>query len=234
MAEQSLQEQIEAINRKLDLVLEEVALQQRHRREMEDLKDDLTRLARGVYKDAVQELEDVHDHLNTGDVLSLLKKLLRNVNTISRTIEQMEGVRDFLQDAAPLARESFLELMQKLDALDRKGYFLFLKESARVLDTIVTTFSADDVRRLGENIVTILTTVKNLTQPDILNAVNNALTVYRTVGVKAEEEVKLLALLKELNSPEARRGLAFTVNVLKGIAAPKQENMTAVHDKENP
>ncbi len=234
MPDQSLQEQIEAINRKLDLVLEEVALQQRYRREMEDLKDDLTRLARGVYKDAVQELEDVHDHLNTGDVLALLKKLLRNVNTISRTIEQMESVRDFLQDAAPLARESFLELMQKLDAMDRKGYFLFLKESARVLDTIITTFSAEDVRKLGDNIVTILTTVKNLTQPDVLTAVNNALPVYRTAGPETEEEVKLLALLRELNTPEARRGLAFTVRLLKGIATSKQEQLTTVYDKENP
>ncbi|HEX8960114.1 MAG TPA: hypothetical protein VF775_00920 [Geobacteraceae bacterium] len=231
MPNPTLQEQIDGINRKLDLVLEEIALQQRHRREMEDLRDDLMRVARGIYKDAVQELEDVHDHLSTGDMLFLTKKLLRNVTTITHTIEQLESVRDFLQDAAPLARESFLELMNKLDEMDRKGYFVFFKEIGAVLDRVITTFSADDLRKLGDNIVAILNTVKNVTQPDMLQSINGALAAYRTADLTVPDDVTLLSVLKGLNSPEARRGLALTVQLLKSLATPEGAALTPANEQ---
>ncbi len=219
MTENNLQQQINAINGKLDTILEEIALQQRHRREMEDLKDDLMRVAKDVYQTAVVELEDVHDHLNTGDVMALGKKLLRNVNTLSQTIEQLESLRDFLNDAAPLARESFIDAMNKLDEFDRKGYFAFAKELGTVADNVVTSFSKEDVRALGENIVTILNTVKSMTQPDMLHAVNNALTVYKKLDMEVEDDVSLMTLIRELNTPEAKKGLAFAVRFLKSIAS---------------
>ena len=43
---------------------------------MEDLKDDLYRVGKDLYETAIVELEEVHDHLNTGDILHLGKKLL--------------------------------------------------------------------------------------------------------------------------------------------------------------
>ena len=179
MNDQDLQEQIDAINQKLDTILEEISLQRRHRQEIEDLKDDLMRVGKDVYQTALVELEDVHDHLSTGDVMHLGKKLLRNVNTITATFEQLESLRDFLQDISPLARESFLDLMNKLDEFDRKGYFAFVREMGKVVDKVVTSFSAEDVKNLGDNIVTIVNTVKHMTQPDMLHAVNNALNVYK-------------------------------------------------------
>jgi hypothetical protein len=138
MSEQFLQDQIDAMNRKLDLILQEIELQQRHRREIEDLKDDLMRVGKDVYQSAVVELEDVHDYLQTGDILYLGKKLLRNVTTLTRMFEQLESMRDFLQDAAPLARESFIDFMHTLDEFDRKGYFAFMRELGRVADKVVT------------------------------------------------------------------------------------------------
>jgi uncharacterized protein YjgD (DUF1641 family) len=219
MNEQYLQDQIDAMNRKLDLILQEIELQQRHRREIEDLKDDLMRVGKDVYQSAVVELEDVHDYLQTGDILYLGKKLLRNVTTLTRMFEQLESMRDFLQDAAPLARESFIDFMHTLDEFDRKGYFAFMRELGRVADKVVTSFSTEDVRNLGDNIVTILNTVKTMTQPDVLHAVNNALTVYKKLDMEVKDDVSLFALMKELNTPEARKGMAFAVRFLKSLAS---------------
>ena len=81
---------IDEINKKLDLILEEIELQKKHRREMDDLKDDLMRVGKDIYNSAVVELEEVHDHLQTGDMLHLGKKLLRNVNNISKMFDQLE------------------------------------------------------------------------------------------------------------------------------------------------
>ena len=219
MNDQSLQLQIDEINRKLDTILEEILLQQRHRREMEDLKDDVMRVGKDLYQTAVIELEGIHDSFDTNDILNLGKKVLRNVGTITKTFEQLESLRDFIQDGSPLVRQAFIDFMNKLDELDRKGYFAFVKELGRVIDKVVTSFTPEDVKNLGENIVTIINTVKSLTQPDILRAINNAITLYKKLDIEVSGDISLLSLIKEVNTPEAKRGLAFAVRFLESIAA---------------
>ena len=221
MDAQALQTQIDSINAKLDLIVEEIELQRRHRRAMDDLKDDLMRVGKDLYQTAVTELEEVHDHMDTGDMLFLGKKLLRNVKTLTRTVEQLENARDFVQDFAPVSRELFQDMLARLDELDRKGYFAFARELTNVSDRVVTSFSVDDVRHLGDNIVTILNTVKNLTQPDMLHAINNAVSVYEKLDIEIKGDVSLLSLMKQMNTPEVKRGLAFALQFLKSLAEQK-------------
>ncbi len=221
MNEKTTQQQLDEIQAKLNIILEEIELQRRHRREMNDLKDDLMRVGKDVYSTAIEELEEVHDQLSTGDIWYLFKKLLRNVNNITRTFEQLESAKDFFNDFAPVSRELTIDLMNKLDEFDRKGYFAFLKELEKILDRIVTSFSADDVKNLGDNIVTILETVKNLTQPDMLQTINSAVSVYRKLDIEIEEDISTLKLIKELNNPETRKGLAFAIKFLKNLASRK-------------
>lgn len=224
MADKNMQNQIDEINKKLDIILEEIEHQKRHRREMDDLKDDLTRVGKDLYLTAVDELEEVHDHISTGDMLYLGKKVLRNVNNITKMLEQLESVTDFIHDASPLTREYILDFMKKMDELDRKGYFEFIKESTKILDNIVTGFSVADVKKLGDNIVTIMNTVKNLTQPDMLHSINNAVAVYKKLDIEVEKKVSVFKLLKELNNPELKRGIAFSIQFLKNLTKKPEEN----------
>ena len=117
----------------------------------------------------------------------------------------------------------FNELLQKLDSLDRKGYFDFGRELLRIVDTVVTSFTVDDVRALRESIVAIVSTVKNMTQPEMLASIDNAIHFYGQMGVTVEEDVSTWDLLKELNSPETRRGMAFMVRFLQNIAETRNE-----------
>ncbi len=224
MEEKNLQTQIDSLNSKLDIILEEIELQRQHRREMDDLKDDVMRVGKDLYQTAIVELEEVHDYLNTGDILHLSKKLLRNVNTISGVVDQLESVKDFLQDAAPLTRESIIDIMNKLDEFDRKGYFEFVRELSKALDNVVTSFTVEDVKNLGENIVTILNTIKNLTQPEMLHTIDNALNVYKNLDIEVSDKVSTFSLLKELNSAETKRGLAFAIRFLKKLSSQTIDN----------
>jgi len=233
MKEQDMQLQIDAINQKLDLILEEIELQKRHRREIEDLKDDLVRVGKDVYQTALVELEEVHDHLDTGDILFLSKKILRNVKTLTKTFEQLESVKDFFEDFSPISRELAIDFMHKMDDFDRKGYFEFAKEMGKGVDNVISSFSVDDVKNLSDNIVTILTTIKNLTQPDMLQAINNAVGLYKNMNIEVDEKVSMISLLKELNTPEMKRGLSFSIKFLKSMAlnAPEQNINKTVIDK---
>ncbi len=220
MNEKNIQTQIEELSQKMDVILEEIELQRRHRREMDDLKDDLMRVGKDMYQTAIHELEDVHDHMSTGDALFLAKKLLRNINTMTAMFEQLESIRDFVKDFAPISRELSIDVMHTLDEFDRKGYFAFMKELSAVLDRIVTSFTVDDVRSLGDNIVTILNTIKSLTQPDMLHTINNAVNVYTKLDIEVKDDVSFLKLIKDFNTPETRKGLAFAVQFLRSLAAP--------------
>ena len=118
-------------------------------------------------------------------------------------------------------------MMNKLDELDRKGYFEFLAELVKVGDTVVTSFSPEDVQRLGENIVTILDTVKSLSQEDVLRTVNNGLSVYRQLPIDVPEKVTTWQLIRELNTPEMRRGLVYLIRFQKSLVALEAENEPA-------
>lgn len=217
MIDTKTQSQIDEINKKLDIILKEIDLQKSHRAEMNDLKEDLIRVAKDVYSTAVFELEEVHDHINTGDILHLSKKLLRNINNISKMFDQLESIRDFVDDASPLVRKSIIDLMKNLDDFDRKGYFQFIKELRNITDNVVTSFSTEDLKNLGDKIVSILNTVKNLTQPDMLHAINNALAVYKNLDIEIGKDVSIIKLIREFNTPGVKRGLAFGLRFLKNI-----------------
>ena len=218
MEEIKMQDQVNEIYKKLDIILEEIELQRKHRREIEDLKDDLMRVGKDVYQTTVEELEEVADHIQTGDMLHLGKKLLRNVNNISGMFDQLESMNGLLKDLAPISREIAIDFMAKLDEFDRKGYFDFMKEISKAMDNVVESFTVEDVRALGDNVVTILNTVKNLTQPDMLQAFDNALTVYKKLDIEVDEKISYFTLIKRMNTPEMRRGIAFAIRFLKSMA----------------
>lgn len=213
-----IQLQLEEINSKLNFIMEEVELQKKHRLELQDFKEDIMRVIKDLYDTSLEELEQVHDYLKTGDILDFFKKSLRNINNLAKFLEQLENVRDFLKDFGPISKSLSKDLMNKLDEFDRKGYFEFMKEAKGIVDNIVTSFTVDDVKALGDNIVTILNTVKNLTQLDMLNAINNAVNVYKKLEIEIKEDVSLLRLIKELNTPETKKALFYSIQFLKKLS----------------
>ena len=224
MQDQTVQTQIDEINHKLDIIIEEIEKQKQRRREMDDLKNDLMRVGDDLYSTAITELEEVSDYMQTGDILHLGKKLLRNINTFNKLFDQLESARDFFEDASPLVRESIIDFMNKMDEFDRKGYFQFMKELQKVMDKIVTSFTVEDVKALGENVVTILNTIKSLTQPDMLHSINNAVKVYNKLDIEIEEDVSYFQLFKRMNTKEMRNGIAFGIKFLKSLAEQQYTN----------
>jgi len=168
--------------------LVEVDELRRLRREVEELKDDLSRVAKDLLSTTVRELEDVASFVHSGDFSDLAKRLLRNTNTIIDMLVQLESARDFVKDATPLARALMNDTLGSLDDFDKKGYFDKGREMARALDNIVAEFSIEDVQQLANNATTILHTIKSLTQPEMLEAADNAIEIYRKIDFNTIEE----------------------------------------------
>jgi uncharacterized protein YjgD (DUF1641 family) len=216
-----LEQQLSEIRQQLEVVTEYVRAEQRRQREMTELKQDLALIGKDVFQAAVVELEEVGEHFDSQDLLFLLKKLLRNTRNLNKMLDQVESVYGFWEDAKPLGKEVFSDLLEHLDQFDRKGYFEFLKAMLQLFDTIVTSFTVEDVTLLRENIVSILLTIKNLTQPDMLKSLNNTVSFFQKMDVAVEKDVSLLALMKEFRDPEVRRGIAFLLTFAKNMASVK-------------
>lgn len=219
LANATLAERLDTLDRKLDLVLAEVEEVRRIRREVEELRDDLTRVGKDLLQTATVELEGAAPFVHTGDFAALATRLLRNVNTLNELLVQLESAREFVTDAAPLGRQLFSDGLAKLDELDRKGYFAMGRELQRALDNVVANFSVEDVRLLADNLVAILQTVKNLTQPEMLQAINNAVEVYKKIDFDTMEEYSPWRAFREVNKPEMRRGLGFLIVFLRNLSA---------------
>jgi len=210
--------QLNDIQTKLDAISLELDYQRRHRQEMEELKSDLSIIAKDAFDTAVVELEDVAPFVQTGDFIYLVKKLLRNTNNIIGMMEKLESTVGFIEDIKPIGQSLFNDTLYKLDEVDQRGYFEFFREMTHVLDKIVQHFTVDDVEQLADNVVTILETVKGLTQPDMLKAINNAVQIYRHIDLEHVKDISVFKAMWELNTPEMKRGLGFLMTFIKNIA----------------
>jgi uncharacterized protein YjgD (DUF1641 family) len=217
---------LDAIEAKLDRLTDYMETELRHRREMQELKSDLAVIGKDLFQAAVVELDEVAGHFDTKDLLGLIKKLLRNTRNLNRMLDQMSSTADFLEDIRPIGKQIFQEWLETLNELDRKGYFTFLREMAGILDTIVTSYSVDDLRQLRANAVTILNTVKNITQPDMMNSVNHAADFFRKMDIPVEKNISLTTLVRQLGDPEVRRGIYFLLQFAKNMAGPSAARTT--------
>ena len=222
MVDQNLELQLRSIDQKLNLITEELAVVRRQREELNELKQDLTIIAKDLFSTAIDEFEDIAPFVQTGDFLHLLKKILQNTQNITMVMTKFESGLDFFADAKPVTKELFSTTLEKLDEFDQKGYFQFIKELLNVADRIVGHFPEEDVKLLGDNIITILETVKELTQPEMLAAINNAVGIYKNLDPKDIPQYSIWKVMREINTPEIKRGIGFVITFLKKITAEQE------------
>lgn len=85
------------------------------------------------------------------------------------------------------------------------------------MDKVVTSFTKEDVRQLSDNIVLILKTVKDMTQPEIMHMVHDSIVVVE----EEPADTSLLGIIKQLNDPAVKKGLVKTLNILKNVSTVK-------------
>ncbi len=218
MDEKNIQIQINELNQKMDIILEHVNQQRLKADAIEDLISDLSIVGKDMYDASVEELDNRAVEIDPDELRNLGIGLLRNVKNFNQLLVLFESANDFMKDAGPIANEVIIDLTKKLHEFEKKGYFEFFGEAANIIDNIVTHFSKEDVRMLADNIVVIMETLKNITQPDMLKSVDNAVKVYGSLEMDNIPEYSIWKLMRELNKPEMKKALGFTVTFLKNIA----------------
>lgn len=216
------EDRLAALEAKLDAVADQVGYLAEATRDAEvrraqwdELRSDLTPVVGEAFQMVSAELDDVRRFVQPSDLWRLGKKVARNTENIEKLFDQIEGLSDLASEIAPLGRDMFLTAMTRLDEMERKGYFSFASSAMGVLDRVVTSFSQEEVDQLGDNIVLILNTVKEMTQPEVMQLLRRTAHEVREAEV---EEIGLIRLMWRMRNPAVRRGLSRMLKVLESFA----------------
>ena len=155
--------------------------------------------------------------MQTADVETTLQeinaKLDRMADVVDDLDRRMESFDDFMEDLGPIAHGALGIAQRQMGRLEEDGILAFASEVAQVGRTVATSFTPEDVRLLGDNVVGILETVRNLTQREVLEVADRAAGA---LSRPAEEKpAGTLKLLKAMRDPEVRRGMTILLGVLR-------------------
>ncbi|MCA9571179.1 MAG: DUF1641 domain-containing protein, partial [Myxococcales bacterium] len=145
----------------------------------------------------------------------LADRLGRVEAKLDRLLRAQEAVDELVDDGMHIVRELTHATTPTLLELERKGWFAKGAELWHVVDEVVEGYSVEDVRLLAENVVTILDTVRTITQPDVMELASRAVeAVHEADGL---EPVGPLAMLRASRDEDVQRGLAVVVEVVRRV-----------------
>jgi len=154
-----------------------------------------------------------------------LDELSRQVASLTEETEAQRSRRqvwaELQADLMPVASEARETVAQRLEELERRGYFEFFREGAGVVDRIVTGFTAADVQQFGDNVVLILETVKEMTQPEVMAMLRSTATAVQDQQHEIEEGHErvpsLWSLIRQTRDPMIRVGIQRALNILRSM-----------------
>ena len=207
------------LNQKVDLILEYVTQQRLKSEAIDDLVADAAIIGKDVYNTAVSALDDQNVEIYPEELQELGIRLIRNVKNFNTMLDLMESMTDLAKDVAPIANEVIIDGTKKLHEFEQKGYFEFMGEMGKVIDNVVSHFTQEDIRALADNVVTMLETVKGITQPEMLNSINNAVNIFSSMNVQDAPSYSIFKLMREMNQPEMKKALGFFVMFMKNLTS---------------
>lgn len=217
MSDKALQEQINDINRKLDLLLEENAIQRQNREAINDLVDDVAVIGKDVFRDLVHQLDYAGVELDGDAVRSLVIRLIRNIENLGMLLETIESLNDLIKDLTPIVKQAGLDGIQKFHELEQKGYFEVMGQITKATDTIVSRYSREDIMKLSENLIPVADTLVRLADRGFLEKLNAITTALSEIKTEDIEEYSVWRTMRELHKPQVKKSIGFIMAFLTKI-----------------
>ena len=212
---QTADERLDRLSVQMDFIVSELQAQRAARERVAELAETLTPITAQAMTSIGAELEDLD--LTSEELVSTLRALARSLPQIQALLAQLGPLSELAEQLSALSGPAMGALTDTLSAADEKGYFAFARETGKVADRVVTEFSAEDVAALGDNVVTILNAVKEMTQPEVMGLVSRTAISVQDVEDTHMEPPSMFALLKSMRDPQTRRGLARVMAMLHTV-----------------
>lgn len=213
----ALEERLDRLTVQVDWIVEQMQSQAASREQWSELASTMVPVTRGAMEVATRELEDLSADVTAEDAARFARTLARSLPQMESLVAQLQSLSELAHTVNSLSGAGVAKLTDVLQVADDKGYFVFAREGAAIADKVVTEFTEEDVRALGDNVVTILNAVKEMTQPEVMGLVQRtAISVQESEDVHTEPP-SMFALFKSMRDPQTRRGLAKALAMLHSI-----------------
>ncbi len=211
------EDRIAELDRKLDFIVEEIAHLKRVRNSAEDLVADLTLVGKDAMGDAVEALGSAA--LRPDEIVQMFKGVLIDARLLTDALRQLESAADFVQDAQPIVRDLFRRAIAGSQQLQEKGYFEAAAAGMRIGDALVQSHSLVDLKQVEASVPQLVGFLRELTRPEVLQALEAIIHGFGRVQATMNVDKSLLQLVRDMNSPDARRGIAILVEFLKVVGS---------------
>jgi len=219
MEETTIREQIQHLDQKLDRLLEFVEQQNRKREEFDDLVTDVSIVAKDAFKHSVVMLDKAQVELDSCGISCLVIKILQNLDTFHEMLDMMESARDFMKDATPILHQVGLDAVNKMNELDQKGYFDYIRQLSHFMDKWIQAFTVEDLRKVEGNLENIAGILRNLSDPAFVAALNKATKAIAEVKMEDDKDnLSLWQIFRQLRSKEVRKSISYSLKIVKEIA----------------
>jgi tRNA 2-thiouridine synthesizing protein E len=130
-------------------------------------------------------------------------------------VERQRKTEELFTELTPIARLMLASATTRLGELERKGYFAFAEEAGYVAQRIVESYEPKDVRAFGDAIVSILDTVRTMTQPEVLSVIEEATAV--VAHADRAEPIGLVGMVRATRQEEVQKGMAVMMELLRKL-----------------
>lgn len=155
--------------------------------------------------------------------------LMDKLDAIEHKLDYVAGrqryVEELIDELMPVGRQVMTVAGTRLVELEQKGYFAAGNELLGLVDRVVTTYSAEEIRALSDNVVGILDTVRNLTQPDVLAVANDATDVLHHASEVAP--VGVFGALRATRDDNVQRGMAIALQILEQLGKARTQEASS-------
>ncbi|MEI6348319.1 MAG: DUF1641 domain-containing protein [Bacteroidota bacterium] len=189
MENQELQQQIDILNQKMDLLLGYVEDQRRRSLVIEDLVDDVSRVGTEIFKSTITEFDHQNVTFDGEAFQSMLFKLIKSIPTLNSMLDTLQSANDLIHDVSPIAMEVIMDITRQFEILNNNGTIDALKN-----------IGADMANPQFAKNIAIFTHAIASVKPD------------ETIDKKS-----LFGLMKEMNKPEVRQSLGFLLRIAKSM-----------------
>jgi tRNA 2-thiouridine synthesizing protein E len=148
-----------------------------------------------------------------------LAAMQRQNEQILRLLERADTrqgkIGEAWEEFAPIAKDVMGVAIERLDGLEKAGWFGAARAGAYTLERVIGGFSEAELRAFGDAVVDILRTVQGLTRPEVLAVAHEAGAL-----LAHPENVRPLGavgLLRAGTDEEVQRGMALMLELLKHV-----------------
>jgi tRNA 2-thiouridine synthesizing protein E len=149
---------------------------------------------------------------NLDDIAARLDALSAQMNYL---VERERRKEEMIEEFTPILREVMATATTRLQALDQQGWFSFGRALWGVIERVVEGYSAQDVEQLGGAIVSILDTVRALTQPQVLTILAQSSEVLQHAN--AAEPIGLVGMVRASRNEDVQKGMAVLMDLLRHV-----------------